>query len=252
MEEVSLGVLPIAAEFDIETDSEDETVSEHRSIDKNSIIHPTPFANPPASPGGSNDYSSWVKLQVESFPGRLYNGPTGSTYLELNMSGTVPDDQEQKFEQDADSPGLPTFFQDETAMREYQQDADSPGLPTFFQDETAMREYQQDTNEPPLPVLFHDEMAMGEYQRSFSEAEERIYRAGSTCATQDTDSRSGEYRCSMCQQFFTLQEDHDRHFESEHISSQAVYTCSEAQQQLKKVEEDEEKNKDEKDQTDNI
>lgn len=69
--------------------------------------------------GSEHDINDWVKKQEESFPGRLYNKPVGETHRPAGPNTDEP--ASQKLDNgDRDSPGLPTFFQDEMAMREYQ------------------------------------------------------------------------------------------------------------------------------------
>jgi hypothetical protein len=82
-----------------------------------SIIPPNCDAH--QSSGSEHDVNDWVKKQEESFPGRLYNKPAGETHRPAGLNTDEP--ASQKLDNGGrDSPGLPTFFQDEMAMREYQ------------------------------------------------------------------------------------------------------------------------------------
>ncbi|CAH0047129.1 unnamed protein product [Clonostachys solani] len=224
------------------------------------ILPPSCDAHQPS--GSEHDVNDWVKKQGESFPGRLYNKPAGETPRPAGLHTDEP--ASQKLENgDRDSPGLPTFFQDEMAMREYQRSSISSKsecpIDSRIPDNSDLARSSHDPVAhavllPPLPCGLPElrpgldrmsspvrknplvpESTTGqsstrpsvwdESSLASSLASSSLPRTSIYGSTPSIASSRARHQCEECDRVFKLGKDLKRHIQSAHVDNPESYMC---------------------------
>ncbi|CAH0021678.1 unnamed protein product [Clonostachys rhizophaga] len=214
------------------------------------------------SSGSEHDVNDWVKKQEESFPGRLYNKLAGETHRPAGQNTDEP--ASQKLDNgDRDSPDLPTFFQDEMAMREYQRSSisskseylidsrisDNSDLARPGHDQVAhpvlpppppggLPELRPGLDRVPSPIRGGDTIRRNhpvpESTAGQSSIRPSIWDSSSLASSSlprtsiygSTPSiASSRHQCTDCDKSFKLAKDLERHFQSVHARNPESYRC---------------------------
>ncbi|CAG9982422.1 unnamed protein product [Clonostachys byssicola] len=200
------------------------------------------------SSGSEHGVDDWVKNQEESFPGRLYK-PAGETHRPAGLNTDEPVSQKSD-NGDCDSPDLPTFFQDEMAMREYQRSSISSkseysdlarsghdpvahpvppppplcGLPEL---RPGLDRVSSPTRRnPPVPESTTGQSSIrASIWDSSSLASSSLPRTSIYGSTPSIASSRARNQCTDCNKSFKLAKDLDRHFQSVHARDPESYRC---------------------------